>query len=155
MDRISKQILTRLQEDAKLTNQELADEVSLSPSPCLRRVKQLEDDGYIERYVALLNPDKLGLHLTVLVSVGLESHDPKILSQFEATIQSWPEVIQCYLIAGQTEDYLLKVITPDLNYFHNFLMKKLTQIKGVKNIHSSFVLKNIVNTTALPLNQLE
>jgi len=154
MDRIDKKILKLLQSNSKINNQELADEVALSPSPCLRRVKQLEEAGYIHKYVALLNPEKLGLQLTILVSVGLTSHDPKLMANFESKIKALSEVVQCHLIAGQEKDYMLKVIVPGLSEYQTFLLKKLTQIDGVKNVHSSFVLRSIVDTSALPLGHL-
>ena len=115
MDRIDKKILKLLQSNSKINNQELADEVALSPSPCLRLVKQLEEAGYIHKYVALLNPEKLGLQLTILVSVGLTSHDPKLMANFESKIKALSEVVQCHLIAGQEKDYMLKVIVPGLS----------------------------------------
>lgn len=132
-----------------MNNQELADKVSLSPSPCLRRVRQLEEEGYINKYVALLNPEKLGLQLTIFISVGLSTYDPKIMAKFEGIIKSFPEVVQCYLITGQTQDYLLKVVMPDLNVYQSFLLNKLTQIDGVKSVHSNFVLHNIVDKSCL------
>jgi Lrp/AsnC family transcriptional regulator, leucine-responsive regulatory protein len=153
MDRIDKHILELLQQNSKISNQELADMVSLSPSPCLRRVKQLEENGYIDRYVALLNPKKLGLELTIMVSVGLSSHDHKIMTSFEGIIKTFPEVVQCHLIAGQAQDYMLKVVVSSLNDYQEFLLNKLTQIEGVRNIHSSFVLRSIVDQSSLPLNQ--
>jgi Lrp/AsnC family leucine-responsive transcriptional regulator len=155
MDRIDKHILELLQQNSKISNQELADMVSLSPSPCLRRVKQLEDNGYIDRYVALLNPKKLGLELTIMVSVGLSSHDHKIMTSFEGIIKTFPEVVQCHLIAGQAQDYILKVVVSSLNDYQEFLLNKLTQIEGVRNIHSSFVLRSIVDQSSLPLNQFK
>ena len=109
MDRIDKKILDLLQTDGRISNQDLADQVSLSPSPCLRRVKQLEDEGYIRQYVALLDPQKIGLALTIMVSVALSNHDAHTMQDFEKMIATFPEVIQCYLIAGQTSDYLLKI----------------------------------------------
>lgn len=154
MDKIDKKILDLLQINSKISNQELADRIALSPSPCLRRVNQLEEEGYISKYVALLNPEKLGLQLTIMVSVGLDTHDPKKMDHFEKTIQSFSEVVECYLIAGQTHDYLLKVMMANLNDYHAFLLKRLTQIPGVKTVHSSFVLRNIVNKTALPLTNI-
>ncbi|TNF69340.1 MAG: Lrp/AsnC family transcriptional regulator [Gammaproteobacteria bacterium] len=154
MDRTDKHILNLLQENCKINNQDLAERVSLSPSPCLRRVKQLESDGFINRYVALLNPEKLGLQLTIIISVGLISHDRKMMAHFENKITQFPEVIQCDLIAGQAQDYMLKVIATNLNAYHDFLIHKLTQIDGVKNVHSSFVLKKIVDHPGLPLDNL-
>lgn len=155
MDKIDIKILELLQSNGKLSNQELADKISLSPTPCLRRVKLLEEQGYIQKYVGLLNPDQIGLKLTILVSVGLDTHDQKIMAKFESTIKSFPEVVQCYLVAGQAYDYTLKVTVPALEDYQIFLLKKLTQIPGVKNVHSSFVLNKIVDKTSLPLNHLK
>ena len=151
LDKIDYAILKQLQKNSQISNQDLAEKVSLSPSPCLRRVKALEKAGFITSYVALLNPEKLDLQFTVMVSVGLNSHDPQIISNFEEKVKSFSEVTQCHLIAGQSQDYLLKVITKNLHAYQNFLMKKLTQVNGVHAVHSSFVLKNIVNSTAIPL----
>ncbi|MCD6056338.1 MAG: ybaO [Gammaproteobacteria bacterium] len=154
MDRIDKQILTLLQENAGISNQELADKVALSPSPCLRRVKQLEETGIIQKQVALLSAEKLGLQLTVLVLVGIADHSTESMALFEKSIQKLSEVNQCYLITGQSADYLLKVIVPDLNAYQTFLLKKLTCIKGVNTVQSSFVLHPVVDKTALPLDHL-
>lgn len=151
MDKIDKKILELLQADSHISNQDLADRVALSPSPCLRRVNQLESEEYIKGYVALLNPEKLGLSLVILVSVGLDTHDPKKMANFEKTIQSFPEVVDCYLITGQSHDYLLKVMMNSLSEYHAFLLNRLTQIAGVKTVHSSFALRTVVNKTALPL----
>lgn len=154
MDKIDIKILDILQKNGNIHNQELADKIALSPSPCLRRVKQLEAEGYIDRYVALINSEKIGINLTILVLVGLSSHDPKIMNKFESSMKSLPEVVQCYLIAGQAQDYMLKVVVPTVDDYQTFLLKKLTQIEGVRNIHSSFVLNKIVDKTSLPLNYL-
>lgn len=104
--------------------------------------------------MALLNPDKVGLELTVLVLVGLNSHQPSIMNEFEEHIRLLPEVIQCYLITGQQADYLLKVIVPDLKAYQSFLLGKLTNNHGVSSVQSSFILRTICNTTALPLDHL-
>jgi len=154
LDPIDKKILKLLQDNSQISNQDLADKVALSPSPCSRRVKQLEKEGYITKHVALLNSKKIGLNLTILVSVGLDSHSPEKMSGFEKEMVSLPEVVQCYLITGQSADYLLKVVVPDLVYYQSFLLDKLTCIKGVSSVHSSFVLSSITDTTALPLNHL-
>ncbi|MCX7091432.1 MAG: Lrp/AsnC family transcriptional regulator [Legionellales bacterium] len=154
MDRIDKKILDLLQTDGRISNQDLADQVSLSPSPCLRRVKQLEDEGYIRQYVALLDPQKIGLALTIMVSVALSNHDAHTMQDFEKMIATFPEVIQCYLIAGQTSDYLLKISVSNLEDYQTFLLKKLTIIPGVHQVQSSFVLQRIVDKTALPLEHI-
>ena len=151
IDRIDKKILEILQSNARISNQELAEKVSLSPTPCLRRVAILEEKGFIQRYVSLLDPKKLGLSLQVMILVGLDNHPETTLKHFEKAIDSLPEVIQCYLIAGQKADYLLKVVMPDMDYYQKFLLKKLVSIKGVNSVQSSFILRNIVDKTALPL----
>jgi Lrp/AsnC family leucine-responsive transcriptional regulator len=155
MDRIDKKILDILQENCQINNQKLAEMVALSPSPCLRRIKLLEDNGYIKKKVALLEPDKIGLKLSVIVLVGLNSHQPAIMNQFEDTIRFLPEVVQCYLITGQSADYLLKVVVPDLNAYQSFLLGKLTCINGVSSVQSSFILRTICDTTSLPLDHLD
>lgn len=154
MNRTDKKILELLQSNCKISNQELAEQVALSPSSCLRRVKQLEDNGYIKRQVALLEPEKLGLQLTVIVLVGLNSHQPGIMNEFEDKIRYLPEVIQCYLITGQSADYLLKIIVPDMNAYQSFLLSKLTCISCVDTVRSSFILRTITDTTELPMDYL-
>ncbi len=155
MDRTDKKILDILQSNCQINNQELADMVALSPSPCLRRVKLLEDNGYIKRMVALLEPEKIGLKLSVIVLVGLNSHQPAVMNRFEEAVRFLPEVIQCYLITGQSADYVLKVIVPDLNAYQSFLLDKLTRINGVTSVQSSFILRTICETTTLPLDHLD
>lgn len=154
MDKIDKKILELLQQNSQISNQELADKVALSASPCSRRVNLLEDEGYINKYIALLNPRKLGLELTILLFIGLNNHDPKKMRDFEATVSAMPEVVECHMIAGETADYMLKVIVPSLDNFQSLLLSKITLIDGVSNVRSSFVLKSIVDRTALPLNHL-
>ncbi|MCW8398038.1 Lrp/AsnC family transcriptional regulator [Legionella sp. PATHC038] len=155
MDRTDKKILDILQSNCQINNQELADMVALSPSPCLRRVKLLEDQGYIKKKVALLEPEKIGLKLSVIVLVGLNSHQPSVMSQFEEAVRFLPEIVQCYLITGQSADYVLKVIVPDLNAYQSFLLDKLTRINGVTSVQSSFILRTICETTTLPLDHLD
>ena len=154
MDRIDKKILEVLQSNCQISNQELAELVALSPSPCLRRVKLLEESGYIKKQVALLDSEKIGLNLTVMVLVGLNNHKPEIMTTFEETIRLLPEVVQCYLITGQQADYILKVIVPNIETYQSFLLGKLTGINGVSSVHSSFILRTICDTTALPLEHL-
>ena len=155
LDRIDKKILDILQSNCQISNQELADLVALSPSPCLRRVKLLEEHGYIKRQVAILDSEQLGLQLTVIVMVGLNNHQHAVMSAFEDTVRFLPEVVQCYLITGQSADYLLKVMVPDLQAYQSFLLNKLTAINGVDTVHSSFMLRSICETTAIPLDHLD
>ena len=155
MDRIDQRILTLLQENSQISNQALADAVALSPSPCLRRVKQLEEQGIIQKHVALLDPEKLGLTLTVFVMIGLNSHAQEKMSHFEKSVEVLPEVIECHMITGQQADYMLKVIIQDMDHYQTLLMNTLTSIEGVNSVQSSFALKSIIDKTALPLNHLD
>lgn len=151
LDRYDRMILERLQQDGRMSNQELADAINLSPSPCLRRVRQLEEDGLIRGYVALLNARKLGLTLMSFIHISMDKHTPERFEAFEKTVESFPEVMECHLITGQSADYLLKVIVTDMDAYQQFLLQKLTRIKGVSGVHSSFVLKSPVIKTALPV----
>jgi Lrp/AsnC family transcriptional regulator, leucine-responsive regulatory protein len=154
LDRMDKCILDEIQKNARISNLELADKIGLSPSPCSRRVKQLEDEGYIDHHRTLLNPAKLALKLIALVQVSMDRHTPDRFENFENHIKSWPEVLECYLITGQAADYLLKVIVPDMDHYQEFLLGKLTRIDGVSGVQSSFVLRKAVDTTVLPLTHL-
>jgi Lrp/AsnC family leucine-responsive transcriptional regulator len=154
MDRFDRRILGELQRDGGLSNQELAERIGLSSSPCSRRVKQLEDAGVIEKRVTLLDRRKLGLSLTILIQISMDRHTPERFEAFEAKIKSYPEVLECYLITGQDADYLLKVVVPDMDHYQEFLLNKITRIEGVSGVHSSFVMRRVVDTTALPLGYL-
>ena len=150
-DRIDKRILSELQNNGRITNLELADKVGLSPSPCLRRVKQLEDEGIIDGHVTLLNAAKLGLKMMALLQVSMDRHTPDRFECFEEAIKDFPEVLECLLITGQSADYLLKVLVPDMEIYQDFLLNKITRITGVTDVHSSFVLRQVISTTKLPL----
>ena len=143
-------ILERLQADARLSNVELARAVHLSPSPCLARVRALEDDGIIARYVTLLDPLKLGLTVSVFISVRLEKQIERALETFEAAMRERPEVMECYLMTGDS-DYLLRVVVPDMQALERFIVDFLARVPGVGNIRSSFALKQVKYQTALPL----
>ena len=155
LDRTDKRILVEMQGDGRISNLELADLVGLSPSPCSRRVKQLEDAGYIDRHVTLLNPEKLGLKLTALLFISMDRHTPDRFERFEKEVCAYPEVLECSLITGQSSDYLLKIIVPDMDRYQEFLLGRLTRIEGVTGVHSSFVLRKIVDHSPLPLDYLE
>jgi Lrp/AsnC family leucine-responsive transcriptional regulator len=143
-------ILGRLQENARLTNVELAQAVHLSPSPCLNRVRSLEASGIISRYVTLLDPLELGLTVSVFINVTLEKQVESALEIFERAIQARPEVMECYLMTGDA-DYLLRVVVSDVQALERFILDFLTRIAGVGNIRSSFALKQVKYQTALPL----
>ena len=154
LDRTDKRILNEMQHNARISNLELADKIGLSPSPCSRRVKQLEDNGFIDSHVTLLNQAKLGLKLIAMVQVSMDRHTPDRFENFEANIKTWTEVLECYLITGQTADYLLKVIVQDMEEYQEFLLGKLTRIDGVSGVQSSFVLRKAVDKTILPLGEI-
>tara|TARA_B100002051_G_C16334248_1_gene438460 strand:+ start:131 stop:604 length:474 start_codon:yes stop_codon:yes gene_type:complete len=154
LDKTDLKILAILQHNSDISNQALADQVALSPSPCLRRVKQLRDAGYIKQHVAVLDADKLGLKITVFVLVGLDSHTQEVLDGFKAAIRHLPEVTQCHLITGQSADYLLKVCVTDIEHFRHFEFSHLLSIPGVANVQSCFALESIIDHTALPLAHL-
>lgn len=154
LDKLDKRILQSLQKDGTITNLELAEKIGLSPSPCARRVKQLEEAGIIDRRVTLLNPSKLDLKLTALINISMDRHTPDRFEIFERKVSGFPEVIECLLITGQSADYQLKVLVPDMEYYQEFLLNKVTRIEGVTDVHSSFVLREVCNTTELPLDHL-
>lgn len=151
LDRTDKRILRELQVNGRISNQDLADKVGLSPSPCLRRVKQLEDEGVIEGYAALVNASKLGLKMLALIQIRMDRHTPERFEEFELTIRDYPQVLECILITGQTADYQLKVIVRDMEEYQDFLLKKITPVPGVSDVHSSFILRQVIHTTALPI----
>jgi len=150
LDPTDVRILARMQDDARLTNVELAKAVHLSPSPCLARVKRLEQSGLIKRYVTLLDPVAMGLTVSVFIQVGLERQIESALETFEREIAQRPEVMECYLMTGDS-DYLLRVLVPDVQALERFIVDFLSRIPGVGNIKSSFALKQVKYKTALPL----
>jgi Lrp/AsnC family transcriptional regulator, leucine-responsive regulatory protein len=155
LDRLDRRILAELQKDGALSNLELAERVGLSASPCSRRVKALEDTGIIDKRVTLLDRKKLGLSLTVLVTIGMDRHTPERFDRFEETVNGYPEVQECYMVTGLQADYQLKVVVPDMDHYQAFLLDKITRIPGVTGVHSSFVLRRIVDRTELPLQYLD
>ena len=154
LDKLDKRILQELQRNGRITNLELADKIGLSPSPCARRVKQLEDAGIILGSVTLPDPSKLDLKLTALIQISMDRHTPDRFEKFESVVNSYPEVVECMLITGQSADYQLKVVIPDMEYYQEFLLNKITRIEGVTDVHSSFMLRQVIKNTELPLNHL-
>jgi Lrp/AsnC family leucine-responsive transcriptional regulator len=154
LDRIDIAILHRLQEEARLSNVELARKVHLSPSPCLARVRRLEETGVIGSYVALLDPLAVGLTVSVFIQVRLERQVERALEMFEKAISARPEVMECYLMTGDS-DYLLRVVVPDVPALERFIVDFLSRVPGIGNIKSSFALKQVKYKTALPLDEPE
>ena len=150
LDAIDLRILAELQQDGSLTNVELARRVHLSPSPCLARVKALEAAGVIERYVALANAKALGLGLSVFINISLKTQSKEALAEFERRIAEHDEVMECYLMTGDS-DYLIRVVVTEIAALERFILEQLTPIPGIEKIRSSFALKQVRYKTALPL----
>lgn len=154
IDHYDKRILAELQRNGRISNQELADRIGLSPSPCLRRVRALEERGIIAGYRALLNARALGLDLIAFINIAMDRHTPERFANFDAAVVSWPEVLECSLITGRDADYQLKVLVCDMAAYQDLLLHKITRIEGVTGVHSSFVLRQVVERTALPLESI-
>ena len=153
LDKTDLAILKLLQEDAKISNVQLANRVHLSPSPCLARVRRLEQLGVVSRHVALLSPQSLGLNVSVFVQITLEKQAKQGLDRFESAVRERPEVMECYLMTGEA-DYLLRVLVRDVEALEEFIVNELTRIPGIANIRSSVALKQVKYETALPLSTI-
>ncbi|MDG2047922.1 MAG: Lrp/AsnC family transcriptional regulator [Halioglobus sp.] len=154
LDRTDRKILEAMQANARISNLELADAIGLSPTPCSRRVKRLEESGIIRAHVTLLNQSMLGLKLTAYIGITMDRHTPDRFEAFEAEVASYPEVMECSVVTGQSSDYLLKAVVPDMEYYERFLLGKLTRIAGVTGVHSSFELRRVLLKTPLPLDHI-
>lgn len=154
LDRTDRRILQAMQRNARISNLELAGAVGLSPTPCSRRVKRLETSGLIRGHVTLLDQSKLGLKLTAYISISMDRHTPERFEAFEAEVMQYPEVMECSVVTGQSADYLLKAVVPDMEYYEKFLLGKLTRIAGVSGVHSSFELRRVVQRTELPFEHI-
>jgi len=150
LDATDRKILAVLQEDGRTSLSDLAARVALSPSPCLRRIRRLERAGIITRYVAVLDQAKVGLPVSVFVSIKLESQRVEALERFKKAIAKWPEVLECYLMTGP-RDYLLRIVVADLEAYEQFLKQKLTRVDGVSSIESSFALEQAKYSHILPI----
>jgi Lrp/AsnC family transcriptional regulator, leucine-responsive regulatory protein len=150
LDDIDRRILAALQADGRMTAQEIADRVGLSPSPCARRVRLLEEAGVVKGYVAVIDQAKVGLPISVFASVKLERQREDDLDRFSQAVARWPEVVDCYLMTGQ-RDYLLRIVVSDLESYERFIKDKLTRLDGVASIESSFALGQVKRSNALPI----
>jgi Lrp/AsnC family leucine-responsive transcriptional regulator len=153
LDRFDRKILQLLQKEGRISNQDLADRIGLSPSPCLRRLRALEESGLILGYRALVDAKALGLSLTALIHISMDQHTPERFNRFETAVAKIPEVMECLLITGQTADYQLKVVVKDMDAYQDLLLNRITRIQGVTGVHSSFVLRRVVDKTALPVGE--
>lgn len=152
IDRFDRRILEVLQDEGRISNQELAERIGLSPSPCLRRVRALEESGVITGYRAVLDARKLGLSLLALIHISMDRHTPERFANFEQKVAELPQVLECLLITGQDADYQLKVVVADMEGYQALLLNKITRIEGVTGVHSSFVMRRVVDKTALPVD---
>jgi len=155
LDSFDIKILRALQDDGALSNQELAEKVGLTAAPCSRRVKQLEDSGVIAERVVRIDAGKVNLNMIVLLYISMDKHIPERFEVFEETIKGIPEVMECYMITGNSADYQLKVAIPDLENYYEILLGKITRIEGVTGVHSSFILRKVIDSTALPLKYVK
>ena len=153
LDRYDRHLLQILQQDGRVSNQELAERIGLSPSACLRRLRALEEAGLIRGYRALLDAKKLGLSLMALIHISMDQHTPERFKSFEGEVGQIPEVLECLLITGQDADYQLKVVVADMDAYQELLLNRITRIPGVTGVHSSFVMRRVIDKTALPLPQ--
>jgi Lrp/AsnC family transcriptional regulator, leucine-responsive regulatory protein len=152
-DALDRKILAALQRDARLTNVELAEEVGLSPSPCLRRVRMLEEAGVISGYRALLDRKAVGLDMTVFVGIQVSRHDEENNAAFQAAVRAIPQVVSCHLVSGES-DFLLQVVVPDLASYERLLLGGLLKLPGVRDIQSNFAIQTVKAQSALPLDHL-
>ena len=151
IDNYDRQILRLLQQDGRISNQDLADRIGLSPSPCLRRVRALEEAGIVKGYRALLDAKALGYSLMALIYISMDMHTPERFDNFERQIRDNPEVLECLMITGQDADYQIKVVVKDMDALQELLLNRITRIQGVTGVQSSFVLRRVVDTTVLPV----
>ncbi len=154
LDRTDRRILEVMQRNGRISNLELAEQVGLSPTPCSRRVRRLEESGLIRGHVTLLDQSRLGLKLTAYIGISMDRHTPDRFEAFEAEVRAYPEVMECSVVTGQSSDYLLRAVLPDMEYYERFLLGKLTRIPGVTGVHSSFELRRVIQRTALPLEHI-
>lgn len=143
LDRYDRHILELLQQEGRISNQELADRIGLSPSPCLRRVRALEESGLIQGYRAMLDAKSLGLGLMAILAISMDQHTTERFDVFEKHIKSYPQIIECLIITGQEADYQLKVLVKDMDEYQDLLLNKINSIPGVTGAHSSFVLRHV------------
>jgi len=154
LDRFDRKILCELQINGALSNQELAERVGLTAAPCSRRVKNLEESGVIKCRVIRIEEQALSLSLFAILHISMDKHIPERFAEFERIISTFEEVIECYLITGHDADYQLKIAVADMDSYHDILLGKITRIKGVSGVKSAFIMRKIVDTTALPLNYI-
>jgi len=150
IDRLDREILTHLQRDGRMSNQEIAERVKLSPAPCWRRIRRLQKEGILRGYVALVDPVAVGLNVIAYINISLNNHHADTVAEFDAFVANSPEVLECYTVTGEY-DYLLRVVAPGIAEVEEFLMDRLLRLSSVNSANTRFVLRQKKNTTALPL----
>ena len=143
LDKIDRQILALLRENARMSNLELAESVNLSPTPCARRIKQLEDAGVITGYSVTTDPIKLGYQLSVYIAISMDKHTTEHFRNFEKKLREFPEVVSCSIVTGRSEDYLIKALVKDMAHYEEFLLHRLNRIEGIAQVHTSFELRQV------------
>ena len=151
---IDRAILAHLRRNGRMSCVELAKDIGASEKTIRTHMKKMEENGIIRRQVALLEQEKLGLNLSAIIGISMDRHTPDRFENFERAIKDLPEIIECSIVTGQQADYLLKAVLPDMAHYEAFLLGKLTKIEGVTGVHSSFVLRKVIDKTALPLKHL-
>ena len=154
LDNTDRKILEAMQQNGRISNLELSEKINLSPTPCSRRVKRLEESGVIDKHVTLLNQSKLGLKLTAIIGISMDRHTADRFDKFEATIRTYPEIVEANVVTGQSYDFLLRAVVPDMDYYEELLLGRLTRIEGVTGVHTSFVLRRVISKTELPLTHI-
>lgn len=149
LDKFDTHILAVLQADGRIQNKDLAERIGLSASPCLRRVRLLEEVGVIERYVAIVAPDKIGFTLNIFVNVKLKSQDHASVSSFETEIKKYDNIMECYFMTGST-DYIMRIVARDIAEYEHFLMTRLTKIECISKVESFLSMRKVKHSTMLP-----
>ena len=149
LDKIDRQILALLRENGRMSNLELAESVNLSPTPCARRVKQLEDSGVITGYSVTTDPRKLGYQLSVYIAISMDKHTAERFSNFEKKLREFPEVVSCSIVTGRSEDYLIKALVKDMAHYEEFLLHRLNRIEGIAQVHTSFELREVFSRSVV------
>ncbi len=154
LDQFDRRILALLQQDAGLSNQDIAEKIGLSASPCSRRIKSLEERGFIDQRITIINRKAVNLNLVAILNIRMDRHTPERFERFEKAIANIDEVIECFLVTGQDADYQLKIAVPDMEHYHNVLLNDITTIEGVDGVHSSFVLRDIIKSKPYTLKYI-
>ena len=155
LDKFDIKILQQLQQSGGLSNQALAEKVGLTPAPCSRRVKYLEDTGIIKDRVVRINERAVNLNLTAILHIVMDKHIPERFANFEQEIAKCPEVTECYIITGHEADYQLKITVPDMDHYHHLLIGTITRIEGVSGVKSAFIMRKIIDSTCIPLTYIK